>query len=416
MAYEENLYEQLASLHAISVEIAGLHELSEIHDRALGCCLELTGSAFAFTGLLRDSGAGVVATGQIEVSERVMDVAAIKGFEASPDFYESFHLMALRPSVVGVAINENRSYIANEVDRDPHSVGQPSGHPPIRKFLGVPLRLGDMVIGMIGVANKQTDYTSGDEELLATFAGQVAVAVDNARLYERQRAMIAGLQQLHDRLTEVERAQLLGRERERIAGALHDRIEQDLFTIGVRLKAVLEDSGLSPRARQELQELRQLSIEASDEVRRAIFSLAGPRRSEALTDQIRSLLRDLERSSDLRVHLSVSGEPTTAVETVQDLAHLVLKEALTNVKRHAGATVVLVSLHYEPDRLDVIVQDDGVGAPEILLATFQDSYLHFGLRHLRRVVLDHGGSFAVVNGEEGGLVLRASLPLTAPQP
>ena len=104
MAHEDNLHEQLASLHSISVEIAGLHELSEIHDRALEYCLQLTDSEFAFTGLLRDTNVGVVATGQIEVSDHVMDVAAIKGFDASPGFYELFHLMALRSSVVGVAI------------------------------------------------------------------------------------------------------------------------------------------------------------------------------------------------------------------------------------------------------------------------------------------------------------------------
>ncbi|MEA2974278.1 MAG: hypothetical protein QOG82_2736, partial [Actinomycetota bacterium] len=54
MAHGHNLHEQLVSLHSISVEIAGLHDLHEIHDRALGYCLELTDSEFAFTGLLRN--------------------------------------------------------------------------------------------------------------------------------------------------------------------------------------------------------------------------------------------------------------------------------------------------------------------------------------------------------------------------
>ena len=147
MADGDNLHEQLASLHSISVEMAGLHELSDIHDLALGYCLQLTDSEFAFTGLLRDTSVGVTASGEIEVSDNVMDVAAIKGFVPSADFYELFHLMALRSSVVGVVITENRSYVANDVGADPHSVGQPRGHPPVRRFLGVPLRLGDTVIG-----------------------------------------------------------------------------------------------------------------------------------------------------------------------------------------------------------------------------------------------------------------------------
>ena len=80
--------------------------------------------------------------------------------------------------------------------------------------------------------------------------------------------MIAELQQLHDRLTEAERANLLGRERQRIAGALHDRIEQEIFMIGVRLSALLDSGVADPRLAHELQELRQLSADASDEVRR----------------------------------------------------------------------------------------------------------------------------------------------------
>ena len=322
-----------------------------------------------------------------------MDVAAIKGFDPSAEFYDLFHFMALRASVVGVVIIENRSYIANDVGTDPHSVGQPGGHPPVRRFLGVPLRLGDTVIGMIGVANKQVGYDPGDQRLLTTFAGQVAVAVDNARLYERQRQMIAELQQLRERLTEAERAQLLGRERERIAGALHDRIQQDIFMIGVRLNALLKDDAVEPRLAQELQELRQLSVDAADEVRRAIFSVTGPELQGNLTDNIRLLLQELERNSDIRVHLSVTGAPTPAEETVHDVVNLVVNEALTNVNRHANATVVLVNLRYEPDRIDVVIQDDGVGAPELLLDTFQDSYLHFGLRHIRQAVIDRGGTF-----------------------
>lgn len=237
MTIEGNLQAQLASLHSISVEIAGLHELAEIHERALGYCLQLTDSEFAFTGLLRDSGGvGATASGQLETSEHVMDVAAIKGFDPSPEFYALFHQMAVRPSVVGVAIVEERSYIANDVGDDPHSIGQPIGHPPIRKFLGVPLRLGATIIGMIGVANKPAGYEADDERLLSTFANQVAVAVDNARLYEHQRTMIAELQRLRERLTEAEQAQLLAGEgthrrcapRPSRAADFHDRTSAQL--------------------------------------------------------------------------------------------------------------------------------------------------------------------------------------------
>jgi hypothetical protein len=115
----DNLHEQLASLRSISAEIAGLHDLAETHDQALGYCLRLTDSQFAFTGLLRDTKVEAPG-GHITVNPQIMDVAAIKGFDPGPDFYELFHLMLLRTSVVGIAIKENRCYRSNDVDADLH--------------------------------------------------------------------------------------------------------------------------------------------------------------------------------------------------------------------------------------------------------------------------------------------------------
>ncbi len=79
--------------------------------------------------------------------------------------------------------------------------------------------------------------------------------------------------------------------------------------------------------------------------------------------------------------------------------------------RSAWLYSVFVSLRYEAARLEVAVQDDGIDAPDILLRTFPDSYLHFGLRHIRQVVIDRGGSLEVANRDEAGLVVRASIPL-----
>src|ERR1700694_120095 len=205
--------QQLESLYSISIEIARLHELQQVLDRALGFCLDLTQSAFGFIGLLNGS--------------QEMDVAAIKGFEPSdPNFYDNFRLIPVRPSVFGVVITNERSKISNDVLHDPDRVGQPRGHPPVRTFMGVPLQIGELVIGMIGVANKPSAYTADEERLLSTFANQVAVAIENARLYQGQRKMIDELEQLHRDLSLAEREQVLRQERERIAAELHDWMQR----------------------------------------------------------------------------------------------------------------------------------------------------------------------------------------------
>jgi signal transduction histidine kinase len=84
---------------------------------------------------------------------------------------------------------------------------------------------------------------------------------------------------------------------------------------------------------------------------------------------------------------------------------------LTNVGRHANAGFVLVSLRYEDDSIHVVVQDDGVGMPEVALSHDCDSYLHFGLRHSRDQVLGLDGTFQMANGEEAGATVKFSLPM-----
>jgi two-component system, NarL family, sensor histidine kinase DevS len=391
--------EQLESLHSISIEIASLRELSEVQDRALSYCLELTSSEFGFVGLLNEE-------------RNHLDVTAITGFLPSdPRFYERFRLIPVRPSVFGVTITEERSNISNDVASDPMHVGQPRGHPPVRTFLGVPLRVGRTVIGMIGVANKPGGYVADDERLLSTFANQVAVAIDNARLYERQREMIEGLEQLHRRLDEAEREQVLAQERDRIAAGLHDHIEQGIFTIGLRLSSLLEGD-LQPAVAERLRDVRQLASRTAEAVRDVIFALALQGHDNGvLTSSVRRLLGDISRSHGLETDLVVSGEPPATVSTVERTLHAVIREALANVVQHARARMVLVSIRYLPERVDVVIQDDGVGAPELVLRSYPQSHLHFGLKHVRQEVLELGGSFTVANGEESGFTIRVSVPL-----
>jgi signal transduction histidine kinase len=394
--------QQLESLYSISIEIARLHELQQVLDRALAFCLDLTQSAFGFIGLLVNDG-------------QEMDVAAIKGFEPSdPDFYENFRLIPVRPSVFGVVITNESSKISNDVLHDRDRVGQPRGHPPVRTFLGVPLQVGQRVIGMVGVANKSSGYTTDEERLLSTFANQVAVAIENARLYEDQQRMIDELEQLHRDLSQAEREQVLRGERERIAAELHDRIEQAIFTLGLKVNAILEREPVTDPIATDLGEVRQLAIHTSEAVREAIFALSLPRAAAGgLPSELRRLVRETGESEAVEADLVVSGKPAgLSPESVHTL-FVLAREALANVARHARAKRVLVSLRYSEDHVDLVIQDDGVGASEQILHHYQESGTHFGLKRSRRQVEALGGTFEVNNGEESGLAIRARLPVRA---
>ena len=227
MADNSRFRDQLESLHNMSVQIASLRDLSEVYDLALTFCMVLTASEMGFIDLLN--------------ADRVdMDVVAVKGF-APPDpmFYERFKRMPVRASVFGIVITQGRPNISSDVEHDPERIGQPPGHPRVRTFLGVPLTLGAEVIGMIGVANKKKGYGLDDQRLLSTLANQVAVAIDNAGLYQHQQQMISRLQQLHEHLTKAERDEIVALERERLAA-------------GFRL-----DPGSPPAARPRLSRSQQ---------------------------------------------------------------------------------------------------------------------------------------------------------------
>jgi signal transduction histidine kinase len=391
--------QQLESLYSISIEISRLHELPPVLDRALGYCLELTRSAFGFIGLLNGN--------------EQMDVAAIKGFEPSdPSFYEKFRLIPVRPSVFGVVITNQRSKISNDVAHDPDRVGQPRGHPPVRTFMGVPLQVGDKVIGMIGVANKLSGYTADEERLLSTFANQVAVAIENARLYEDQRRMIGELEVLHRDLSQAEREQVLREERERIAAELHDRIEQAIFSLGLKVNAILEKEPVTEPIATGLGEVRQLAVHTSEAVREAIFALSLPRpAASGLLGELRRLVREAGKAEELEADLVVSGNPLRLSTESEQTLYILAREALANVVRHARAKRVLVSLRFSEDHVDLVIQDDGAGASDQILKHYQESGTHFGMKRSRRQVEDLGGTFEVRNGEESGLAIRVQIPV-----
>src|SRR5512143_3158079 len=163
--------ERLQALYHLAVELSALRDLQPVLDTALRHCLELTESRFGFIGLSTPDGAA-------------MDVAAIQGFHPTPEFYNHFHLIPLRPSLFARVVLENSPVRSNDALADPARIGQPSGHPHVRAFLGVPLLTREKPIGMIGVANRPTPYNDDHEQLLVTYAAQVAIAIRNAQLYE----------------------------------------------------------------------------------------------------------------------------------------------------------------------------------------------------------------------------------------
>ena len=125
----------------------------------------------------------------------------------------------------------------------------------------MPVKNGDEVLGIIFVANKSSgEFTDRDEELLTLFAAHAAIALTNARLYERSRE-----------LSVLE-------ERARLARELHDAVSQRLFSIRAYTRAAEMLIAKDPaRAAAELSAIAELGAQAHGELRAVIDGLAPPR-------------------------------------------------------------------------------------------------------------------------------------------
>ena len=109
-------------------------------------------------------------------------------------------------------------------------------------------------------------------------------------------------------------------------------------------------------------------------------------------------------AGDLRVRLTVEGEPVDLPAGVDLAAYRIAQEGLTNAVRHSGATHADVRLRYGPGRLDIEVEDDGHGLRE-------NRHGGHGLVGIRERVALYEGTVDLTPSPSGGVLLAARLPL-----
>ncbi|MDY6877828.1 MAG: GAF domain-containing protein [Chloroflexota bacterium] len=298
--------------------------------------------------------------------------------------------------ILGLPHKKGRALRLAQIDQHPDSVGVPAGHPPIGPFLGVPLRFRDLVLGSLFLGQRlgHPPFTSEDEELLTGLADLATVAIENARLYAKAEEM-ARLQ-----------------ERERLACELHDTVAQLFYSIGLEAECGLEALNADRAPLSHLEAVHCMAARGSMEVRSAIFALARSTDQEPLPYVLQTLVQEFEEATAIETCLVLSHQLVLQDIELRSIVVRVVQEALANVCKHAHANMVLVSLSASSDTLTVTVQDNGVGLPLSRLSdVMQGDGYHAGIFTLRKMVERASGKLSLTNGEEGGLVLKAQLPL-----
>ena len=201
-------------------------------------------------------------------------------------------------------------------------------------------------------------------------------------------------------------------ERTRIARELHDIVAHSVSVIVVQAGAAEQMVDEDPElVRRALATIRTTGADALGEMRRVVAMLRDGDEPGALAPQpgVAAMPQLVEgaRGEGLDVHLDVQGDPVPLSSGLDLAAYRIVQEALTNVRRHASASQVRVSLVYAPDELRIEVSDDGVGAVDRVAAGGH------GLVGMRERASLYGGRVEAAPGSGRGFVVRAVLPVGA---
>jgi signal transduction histidine kinase len=293
--------------------------------------------------------------------------------------------------ILGLLIADPRPIRLPDLREHPESYGFPPNHPTMRAFLGVPITVRGAVFGNLYLTDKQSGevFTDVDEELTVALAGAAGAAIDNARM--------------HAQLRDVS----LLEDRERIAMDLHDTVIQQLFATGLSLQSTLPLVRVPEVAARIERAIDDLDTTVR-QIRSTIFAIGPNARAPmaATRERVLAIAGEASRALGREPRVEFDG-PVDAVVSEAQAEQLLaaLREALTNVARHAHANSVLVEVLATDDGIVLRVTDDGIGPAAAATASGGR-----GLRDLAVRAERLGGTFELRAGRGGGAVAEWRVP------
>jgi len=239
----------------------------------------------------------------------------------------------------------------------------------------------------------------------------------NRQLFERLRNQVDALDQLNLALQDANRRLVTEREAERksLARELHDQVIQDLLSYTYQLEEI-ETRGFSDTNENEMQEIRDGLRNVVSTLRQTCSDLRPPTLdSHGLSAAIPSLVHQWSKISGLKFSLDIDPELGRLPETIELSVFRIIQEGLSNVRKHAQATSVNLTLRRRSNAsLLVTLTDDGKGmiAP-VNLAVLQEEK-HFGLVDISERVSLLGGALQVTSKPRGGTEIKIEIPSPYP--
>jgi PAS domain S-box-containing protein len=379
---------ELAVLHEIVAVVSRSLDLKEILDAAVSKAMEVMQMDVGTAYYLQDV--------EKPDEEKLLVLAARHGL--SGEFSERVGSRRVSGTAIQVAA-EAQQPVVWLVDNYPDArVKEALEMEGVRQVINVPLFAKDLLVGAFNLGNRhERPITTEEMSLLSSIGTQVAIAVDNARLYYRaeQSAAIA--------------------ERHRLSRELHDSVTQSLYSVTMYAEAAVRilAAGDTATAIEHLRELRDTAQEALREMRLLIFELRPPALEKiGLAAALQARLDSVEVRGGMRTQLQIEGEQIRgrlpyAVE--EELYHIA-QEALNNILKHSNAQHVWVHLCFSEAETILEIRDDGIG-----FVPTAGGNGGLGLASLKERAEKIGASLNIESQPGSGTEIRVVVPLSATQ-
>ncbi len=285
--------------------------------------------------------------------------------------------VALHEGLVGWVAAHGEALVVNDAERDPRfdpAVDTWTGL-PMQSVVCAPIQIRGKCVGVLEVLNKRsaTGFDLEDLSLLITTANQAAIAIENHQLYQGMR----------DEQERILRAQ--EHVRRQVARNLHDGTVQFLSAISMGIDHLERLLEFKPEAaRSELQALRDLTHQATQQARLALFELRPLiLETQGLLPALEAYVQQLQDSEEFNVHLQADAAPPHLNSSVAATVFAIVQEAVTNAKKHATPQDVWLQLSQEDGWLQVSIEDNGKGFDSQAVEQNYDQKGSIGLLSMR---------------------------------
>lgn len=386
--------QELSILNAVAITVNQSLKLEDILDRALEAVLRLTevdmGAVFLFEEL-----------------QGALRMMAYRGM--SPEAAQVAANLGLMDSSCGGVMDHSRVVIVPDISHYKGVRARSLQREGVNTLVHVPLTAKGCVLGSMCVGTRrEREFADEEQNLLQAIGSQIAVAIENARLY-------AEVQQKERMRGELFKKAINAQEdeRKRIARELHDETSQSLTALLFAAEEAGQMKGVSA-VRKRVDGMRELIQHTLDGVHKLIFDLRPSILDHlGLVPAIRRLAKSRLEAKGVRVWIEGNGLTERLSPEMETALFRVLQEAMTNIARHSAARNVWIACWIEDTCVHLEVKDDGVGFDLIDLTISPESLRGLGLLGMQERLEVIGGNMQILSTPGSGTIIDISVPRMA---